>query len=279
MRVELPLASAGPWIRVPFAAPAWLSLRDAGDMRSRAARARLFGGIGVDPARVVMLRQIHSRLVHHADALLAAGSTAANAPDTASTASASSRAGTVTGAARPDSSAALLEGDGIVSGAAGAWLAVGVADCMPIYLYDPVTGAYGLLHSGWKGTGILEAGVRALEQRYGVRPADLVVLLGPCISARSYEVDARRGEEYRRWGAEAVVHEGNRTYLDMRAANIGLARSLGVENVGVVDHCTFLTPELASFRRQGTDGYTGMLAMIGPEPHRLPEASGAKEDA
>ena len=32
---------------------------------------------------------------------------------------------------------------------------VTVADCMPLYLYDSVSGVFGVVHSGWKGTGII----------------------------------------------------------------------------------------------------------------------------
>ncbi len=239
MNIELPLGSvsARGWVELPFAHPAWLTLRRAGDMRSTDVRCRVLDAIGIAPDSVCMVRQIHSRRLRFADELVAAGSTAASDD--------------------------RLEADGILSDAGGPVLAVGIADCVPILVADTRTGAYGILHSGWKGTGILRDAVAAMRARYGTRPEDLVILLGPCISVESYAVDEARAREYEaEWGPHAVVRRANRAYLDMRAANLAIARDAGIRTVSVVDHCTVLTPELGSFRREGP-GYTGMLAAVG----------------
>jgi polyphenol oxidase len=240
MNIELPLRSASErgWVDLPFAHPAWLTLHGAGDMRSADSRRRVLERIGLAPDSVCMLRQVHSRRIRFADELVQAGSTAASDD--------------------------RLEADGILSGAGGPVLAVGIADCVPILVADTRSGAYGILHSGWKGTGILHDAVILMQSRYGTRPEEVVVLLGPCISGESYAVDEARAREYEAaWGAEAVVRAGNRAYLDMRAANLRIARGLGIANVSIVNHCTMLTPELGSFRREGS-GYTGMLAAVGP---------------
>ncbi len=240
MNVELPLRSAADrgWVDLPFAHPAWLTLHGAGDMRRTDDRRRALEAIGIAPDSVCMVKQVHSRRVRFADELVRAGSTA--------------------------SSDERLEADGILSEAGGPVLAVGIADCVPILVADTRTRAYGILHSGWKGTGILREAVATMRSRYATRPEDLVVLLGPCISARSYAVDDARAREYEaQWGAEAVVRIGVQAYLDMRSANVRIARDLGIPTVGIVNHCTMLTPELGSFRREGA-AYAGMLAAVGP---------------
>ncbi len=240
MKVELPLAAVGEagWVDLPFVHPARLTLVNAGDMRSSPVRCAALEAMGYDPASVCMVHQTHSRIVRYADELLALGSTAA--------------------------SGTRVEGDGIVSDADGPVLAVGVADCMPILIADERTGAYGVVHSGWRGTGILENAVDAMAHRCGTNTEDLRVLCGPCICGESYAVDAGRGREYARWGNDAVVWRGDQAYLDMRAANLAIARELGIV-AAVVDHCTLLTPQLGSYRREGP-GYHGMLALIGPSP-------------
>jgi polyphenol oxidase len=241
MTIELPLKSAAArgWTELPFAHPAWLTLRQAGDMRESGARRGVLEAIGIAPESVCMVRQIHSRRLRFADELVAAGSTAAGDD--------------------------RLEADGILSVAGGPVLAVGVGDCVPIFVADTRTGAYGILHSGWKGTGILRDAVVAMGARYGTRPEDLVVLLGPCISGESYAVDEARAREYEaEWGPHAVVRRANRAYLDMRAANATIARDAGIRTVSIVNHCTVLTAELGSYRREGPH-YTGMLAAVGPD--------------
>lgn len=239
MTITLPLehAEAAGWVELPFRNPAALSLRSAGSMREARNRTTLLTRLGINPADLCVVRQTHSRTVHTSEALVAAGSTEAGRT--------------------------ILEGDGIVSGADGPWLGVGVADCMPILLSDRATGAYGILHSGWRGTGILSEAVTLMQASYGTRPDDLVALFGPCITADSYAVDADRAREFSVWGRAAVVQRGDQAYLDMRAANRSIADGLGIHTV-TVNHCTYRTPQLGSYRREGRERYTSMLALIGP---------------
>jgi polyphenol oxidase len=70
-------------------------------------------------------------------------------------------------------------------------LIVRVADCGPIYFYDPAKKVIGLAHSGRRGTegNIAAATIDCLRETYGSRPEDLVVQLGPCIRPPHYEVD------------------------------------------------------------------------------------------
>ena len=75
----------------------------------------------------------------------------------------------------------------------GPWVpTVTVADCMPIWIRHAATGSYGILHSGWRGTGILEAAVWGLAERYGAEPSEIDVLFGPAIGPCCYRVPEER---------------------------------------------------------------------------------------
>lgn len=80
--------------------------------------------------------------------------------------------------------------DGHATATPGVLLTVTVADCIPVYLVDPVRRAVALLHSGWRGTAgrILERGVKTLIEAAGSRPADLLVHCGVGICGPCYEV-------------------------------------------------------------------------------------------
>jgi hypothetical protein len=71
-------------------------------------------------------------------------------------------------------------------------LSVGVADCVPILMADPRTGAVAAIHAGWRGTaaGAVEAAVEALGSAFGARPQDLVAAIGPSIGPCCYRVGA-----------------------------------------------------------------------------------------
>ncbi|MBI4265507.1 MAG: laccase domain-containing protein [Acidobacteria bacterium] len=82
------------------------------------------------------------------------------------------------------------EADVAVSDDASLALAVRAADCVPLLLADPATGAVAAVHSGWRGTaaGAARAAVEALAREFGAQPGDLVAAIGPCIGSCCYEV-------------------------------------------------------------------------------------------
>lgn len=87
------------------------------------------------------------------------------------------------------------EADGLVTNRPGLALGVYVADCAAVYLFDRATRSIGLIHSGRKGTGqnIVRNAVNALQDGFGVRPADLLAVVSPCIRPPHYEVDFAAG--------------------------------------------------------------------------------------
>ena len=80
--------------------------------------------------------------------------------------------------------------DGIITDEPGCALTMNYADCAPTFLYDPVQQAIGLGHAGWQGAvkDLPGAMVRAMQQTFGSRPADLLAAIGPCIGPCCYEV-------------------------------------------------------------------------------------------
>ncbi|TFE71130.1 polyphenol oxidase family protein [Methylacidiphilum caldifontis] len=83
------------------------------------------------------------------------------------------------------------EADGLLTCLPHILLAIRVADCAALYFYDPHTPAIGLIHSGKKGTNlqIPTKAVRAMNQAFGSKPADLIVQISPCIRFPHYEID------------------------------------------------------------------------------------------
>jgi hypothetical protein len=135
---------------------------------------------------------------------------------------------------------------------------------MPVYLYDPVTGARGLCHSGWKGTGIAGDAVALMEKNLGCRRENLVAVMGPSIGPCCYRVDQERGKLFRSlWGDQGVIRRGDDYYLDLRRANRNLLERSGVGAVVDWDLCTACSPLTGSFRRE-KDLYTRMMAYLAP---------------
>jgi polyphenol oxidase len=218
-----------------------LSLASRGDMKfgdpSLVANRELFlRSLGIEPGSSRGLRLAHSRNVLFPEAT----------DDVASLAAASGGA------------------DGLVVRDRSLAPTVTVADCMPIWLLDRDSGAFGLLHSGWKGTGILRVAVLELRRRFGSRPSAMAAVLGPAIGACCYAVPEERAVSFAaEFGESAVARRGGEAFLDLRAANIGLAEGLGLGHLLSIDACTCCDPRLGSYRRQGKDSFTRMLAVCG----------------
>ena len=69
--------------------------------------------------------------------------------------------------------------DGLVTDQPGIVLTTFYADCVPLYLIDPVHKVIGLSHSGWRGTKgrMGQATIRKMREVYGTNPKDLVVAI------------------------------------------------------------------------------------------------------
>jgi hypothetical protein len=118
----------------------------------------------------------------------------------------------------PDGLPVVAGVDGLITNESGVALAIHVADCGAIWLADGRTGAIGLLHSGKKGSesNILGEAIRLMAERFGSRPEDLTVVLGPCIRPPDYEVDfaAEIGRQAGRAGLGNFIDCGLNTASD-----------------------------------------------------------------
>ncbi len=158
----------------------------------------------------------------------------------------------------------MLSGDGLITENSTLVLGAVAADCMPIYFFDSKNKVFGIVHSGWKGTGIIAEAVGILQSRWGTAMDDLTVVLGPSAGVCCYEVDETRYRDFTsRWGEKSGERRKGKFYLDLKSANYTLLFSLGIHNVYDFHECTICNEKYGSYRRQGPERYTRMLALIG----------------
>ncbi len=81
--------------------------------------------------------------------------------------------------------------DALVTAVPGIVLAVLVADCVPLVLFDPVRRVLACVHAGWRGTvrGVTTAALATMAA-LGTDPADVVAGIGPAVHPDRYQVDA-----------------------------------------------------------------------------------------
>ena len=242
-RIDFSLMPAPGALQCGMPAPRGLlcgiSLESAGDMAlSRRGelpwRAKLFSRLGVSATHAYGLRQVHSRKV-------------------------------IVIEEQSPMELAVAEADGMLTLRQDVLLTVTVADCLPIVLVDTKGGGFGIVHSGWKGTGIAAEAVCMMRERFGSRPQDISVTIGPGIGTCCYCVPRGRADAFAaEFGPGSVVDGADGTpRLDLRAANVALLEQVGVGSIALAAECTGCTPGLGSFRRQGESSYTLMLAYAG----------------
>ncbi|MFQ5839182.1 MAG: peptidoglycan editing factor PgeF [Candidatus Methylomirabilales bacterium] len=200
-------------------------------------RRRFFGAFGFAPEQPVRVRQVHGASVLVVDEALAR---------------------------REGFPRLLLDDDyrydALVTDRPGLPLTVGTADCLPIFLYDPVRPAVAALHAGWRGTvaRIVEETIRTMQDRYGSDPATLIAAFGPGILGCCYEVDRPVIEPLAQavLGWESCVEPagGDRWNLDLAAVNRILLGEAGLGPDRILDTglCTACRKDrFYSYRAEG----------------------------
>jgi len=149
--------------------------------------------------------------------------------------------------------------DAIIAHAPGIFAGVGIADCCPILLADPVLKTVAAIHAGWKGSvaQIVSKTASTMILR-GSHPADILAYIGPCISLAHFEVGDEVAEQF-----EYKVRRGARWHVDLKATNEAQLKTLGISQIEISEYCTIENNDLF-FSHRKEKGVTGrMLAIIG----------------
>lgn len=193
-----------------------------------------------------------------------------------------------------------LAGDGLITNVAGLLLGIKTADCVPVLLADGKGCAVGAFHAGWRGTlgRIVEKGIGAMRQRFGVDPGDVLAAIGPCIHACCFEVSPELRDQFASqfdyadalftevfssdpvrekypllfMNARAPGHgePPSKPHLDLVEANRQQLLAAGVKesSIDVSPLCTACRTDLL-FSHRAEKGKTGrMMAAIGIAPQR-----------
>ena len=144
--------------------------------------------------------------------------------------------------------------DGLVADRIGVFPVVSVADCVPLFLFDPERRAVAAVHVGWRGAagGIVSSAVERMAQEFSTDPGDLVCYLGPSAGACCYEV----GQDVGRLFASRFLRSagGGKSLLDLPSFVREALREERVESrkIELSGCCTICNPELFhSYRREG----------------------------
>lgn len=155
--------------------------------------------------------------------------------------------------------------DGLASSKPGLWMAILVADCVPVFVLDEQLSFVGLAHAGRRGTalGITRNLVELVKSKADASGQALTVALGPSIGGCCYELDTRTASELPR---PFVKERNGKTFADLWEANAAQALSGGVpaDNILLPPACTCCEPQMF-FSHRAHGGSTGrQMAIAAP---------------
>ncbi len=163
---------------------------------------------------------------------------------------------------------ALSETDALITGERGIILGIFTADCLPIFIYDPIAPAVAIVHAGWRGTvaGISRLVMDKMIQTFKTDPVNFHVAIGPSICSSCFEVSSEVAELFGEANPETVIHTKSGFRVDLAGFNFHLFEQAGVrpENIEMANLCTgCLNEDFFSYRiEKGTKGrMMGIIAL------------------
>jgi YfiH family protein len=157
----------------------------------------------------------------------------------------------------------LEEGDGLITSERNLFLAIKIADCAAVLLYDERKKVVCGLHSGWRGTAqnIVRDGIDRLARDYSSSPADLLAWVSPCAGGERYEVGKEVAELFPR--SIRPLESGKYLFDNRREIFLQLT-DCGVfsDRIEISDACTISDVAYHSYRRDGNRSGR-MAAFIG----------------
>jgi YfiH family protein len=143
--------------------------------------------------------------------------------------------------------------DALITGKKNLGLAIAVADCTPIFIYEKKIKVIAAVHSGWNGTEqrILQKSLIKLRQEFNSKPENMIVYIGPSISQANYEVGKEVADKF---DQTFVKPKDEKYLLDVSGINYQMLLNFGIpkNQIQKSELCTFeFNTLLHSYRRDG----------------------------
>ena len=173
---------------------------------------------------------------------------------------------------RQDATDGDFKMDALVSDAAGVLLGVKTADCVPVLIGDPKTGAFAAVHAGWRGTvqSIVLNAIEKMRAAFGTNPEELIAAIGPAATCKNYEIGQDVIDEFGVNFPDSAhlftPTRENHALIDLHTANKEQLLSAGVKeaNISIAPLCTMERTDLFfSYRKEKKlYGKTGRLMSV-----------------
>ncbi len=176
-----------------------------------------------------------------------------------------------------DNFSKTFEADGFITSSSSVFLTITVADCFPLYFYDPVQKVIGLAHAGWRGVGknIVKNIVKMFVNSFNSKQKDILLGIGPGVRQCHFMVKQDVAQQFLKAEPEAagglrayeqfIEKKGDGEYtINLEGIIMEQAKNEGVMNIEASRACTYcMADTYFSYRRDRPEILETMLAFIG----------------
>lgn len=146
-------------------------------------------------------------------------------------------------------------------------ISITVADCFPVYFYDPLSKIIAISHAGWRGIidGVIKNTVKTILTYNGFDLSKLLVGIGPGIQKCHFEIKEDILENFKEYQC-SITRQDNKIFVDLSLIIYEQLRELNIpeNNIEINKDCTFCEKEkYFSYRRDKPEVLEVMIAYIG----------------
>ncbi len=155
--------------------------------------------------------------------------------------------------------------DGLITRMSGVILGVETADCLPLFIYDPIEKVIGAIHCGWRSVvgGIVIKALNQLSEKFRCQMKNLQIAIGPHIRQCHFEIQNDVLVHFMDY-SQQIYQDENRKYVSLVGIVENQLSHQGVEKnkMEISDICTYCDNHYYSYRRDGRANYQSMLGCI-----------------
>ncbi len=156
--------------------------------------------------------------------------------------------------------------DGLFTNNKNVFLSLTVADCLPIYIFDPKGNVIGIVHGGWRSLSknIITKALKKAQKELGLNPFSTIVGIGPGICARHFEVKKDVVGKFKKY-PKSIIQRNKKMYVDLKSIAIKQLSELGIKekNIEVNSVCISEDDNYFSYRRDKPKYVEAMMAIAG----------------
>jgi len=170
---------------------------------------------------------------------------------------------------RQKSKGKIINGvDSLITSVTGIYLSITVADCLPIFIFDPSNKVIALIHAGWRGlaSDIISRTMSEMRSKFDVKDKSIIAGIGPGIEVKHFVVKKDVASKFKLFKKNIFVNTKNEVRIDLK----GMARqqliNAGVlpSNIEVNKECTYcLSKKFFSHRRDKSSKVKAVMVIFG----------------